>query len=112
MNTIDIHDGLIRNLEFEARKNAQLDNIYENERIKYPYCPETQNTNMYNKLSSIENRLSIIENRIEELHDIVVNLNEGNGLFTFSKNQNVKEQTASFSLSESQFKELIKMISK
>lgn len=113
MNTIDIHNGWVKNLEWQVKKQAQLDNIYDNERIKYPsysIINETD-TNICAKLSTIENRLNRIENKIDELHDIVVNLDEGNGLFTFAPSQNV-EASVAFSLSEHQFKELIKQINK
>ena len=112
MNTIDIHNGWVRNLEWQAKKQAQLDNIYDNERIKYhSYSMNENNTNIYARLSSIESRLNRIEDKIDELHDIVVNLDECNGLFTFAPSQNVKASVA-FSLSEHQFKELIRQINK
>lgn len=112
MNTIDIHDGWVKNLKWQAKKQAQLDNIYDNERIKYPsYSMNENNTNIYTKLSAIENRLNRIESKIDKLHDIVTNFDESNGLFIFAPSQNIKASVA-FSLSESQFKELIRQINK
>ena len=112
MNTIDIHNGWVKNLEWQAKKQAQLDNIYDNERSKYSSCSRNENnTNVYTRLSAIESRLDRIENKVDELHDIVVNLDECNGLFTFAPSQNVKASVA-FSLSEHQFKELIRQINK
>lgn len=112
MNTIDIHDGWVKNLEWQAKKQAQLDNIYDNERSKYSSCSRNENnTNVYTRLSAIESRLDRLENKVDMLHDIVVNFDECHGLFTFAPSQNVKANVA-FSLSEHQFEELIRQINK
>lgn len=112
MNTIDIHDGWAKNLEWQAKKQAQLDNIYDNERSKYSSCSRNENnTNVYTRLSAIESRLDRLENKVDMLHDIVVNLDECNGLFAFAPSQNIKANVA-FSLSEHQFEELIRQINK
>lgn len=112
MNTIDIHNGWVKNLEWQAKKQAQLDNIYDNERLKYhSYSQNQNNTDMYARLSAIECRLDRIEKKVDELHDMIVRFDESNGLFVFAPNQNVKANVA-FSLSENQFEELIRQINK
>ena len=111
MNTIDIHDGLVENLKWEAKKQAQLDSIYEKERSKYSssnlYDDNYSNDN--SRLNALEKRISNLERKVDDLHDKLVNLNEGNGLFVFAPNQNVKANIA-FTLTENQFRELIESI--
>lgn len=111
MNTIDIHNGWVENLEWEAKKQAQLDSIYEKERSKY------SSSNSYNndyssdnsRLDALEKRISKLERRVNKLHDKLVTLDEGNGLFVFAPNQNIKANIA-FTLTENQFRELIESI--
>lgn len=106
MNTIDIHDGWAKNLEWEAKKQAQLDSIYEKERNKY------SSSNLYDdnsRLDALEKRISKLERRVNKLYNKLVTLNEGNGLFVFAPNQNVKANVA-FTLTENQFRELIESI--
>ena len=111
MNTIDIHDGLVENLKWEAKKQAQLDIIYEKERSKYSssnlYDDNYSNDN--SRLDALEKRISNLERKVDDLHDKLVTLNEGNGLFVFAPNQNVKANVA-FTLTENQFRELIESI--
>ena len=111
MNTIDIHDGLVENLKWEAKKQAQLDSIYEKERSKYSssnlYDDNYSNDN--SRLDALEKRISNLERKVDDLHDKLVNLNEGNGLFVFAPNQNVKANVA-FTLTENQFRELMESI--
>lgn len=115
MNTIDIHDGYVRNLEWWARKQAELDRIYDecyrngsNNNNQQQSTSKTNNTDN-SKLSLLEKRLSRIEKSITELHDLVVNKNNSNGLFVFAPNQNVNASVA-FPLTEYQFNELINRI--
>lgn len=111
MNTIDIHDGLVENLKWEAKKQAQLDSIYEKERSKYSssnlYDDNYSNDN--SRLDALEKRISKLERRVNKLYNKLVTLNEGNGLFVFAPNQNVKANVA-FTLTENQFRELIESI--
>ena len=110
MNTIDIHDGLVENLKWEAKKQAQLDIIYEKERSKY-YSSNSYNnySNDNSRLNALEKRISNLERRVNKLYNKLVTLNEGNGLFVFAPNQNVKANIA-FTLTENQFRELIESI--
>ena len=114
MNTMDIHDGYVRNLEWQARKQAELDRIYDECYSKGFNNNNQQNVSKTNntdnsKLSLLEERLSRIEKSITELHDLVVNKNNSNGLFVFAPNQNVNASVA-FPLTEYQFNELINRI--
>ena len=110
MNTIDIHDGWVKNLEWEAKKQAQLDSIYEKERSKYSSSNSYNNySNDSSRLDALEKRISNLERRVNKLHDKLVTLDEGNGLFVFAPNQNVKANIA-FTLTENQFRELIESI--
>ena len=111
MNTIDIHDGWVKNLEWEAKKQAQLDSIYEKERSKYSSSNSYDNdySDDNSRLDALEKRISNLERKVDDLHDKLVTLNEGNGLFVFAPNQNVKANVA-FTLTENQFRELMESI--
>ena len=76
MNTIDIHDGLVENLKWEAKKQAQLDIIYEKERSKYSSLNSYNNYSNYNsRLDALEKRISNLERKVDDLHDKLVTLN-------------------------------------
>ena len=115
MNTIDIHDGMIANLEWEAKHAAKLDHIYETERNRFisdSFNNSQQNSNNGSigvKMSMIENRLDMIESRINSLHEMFVGQVESGGLFVFAPNQNVRANMA-FTLTDEQFKQLIESI--
>ena len=69
MNTADIYDGMMRNMEFQARNDARLDAIYDRE-----YKRQTNQMNYNNqdtaRLNAIESRLSDIEKRLNKLQDM------------------------------------------
>lgn len=113
MNTIDINEGFARNLEWQARKQAELDDIYDKARNKHTsYSYNNDNPNDVSvRLSAIENTLSRIETKINSIYDFVINPNECDKLFVFAPSQNVKANVA-FNLSEEQFKELIRQINR
>lgn len=114
MNSNDMRNGFVKNLEWEAKKQAQLDSIYENERKKYNNQSNSQGrgNNVNTRLNALEQRCARIESRLNELHDMIVTNpcpKIGNNLFVFAPNQNVNAGIA-FSLTESQFNELVKKI--
>ena len=78
MNTADIYDGMMRNMEFQARNDARLDAIYDRE-----YKRQTNQMNYNNqdtaRLNAIESRLTDIENRLNKLQDMIVS--DQNNLF-------------------------------
>jgi hypothetical protein len=105
---------MVENYEFEARNQAKLDAIYERERSKYSSLfnnNQSDNNSNYDntRLSYIENRLNCIENRINELHGMIINIKESNGLFVFAPKGNINS-AVSFQLSESQFREMMNSI--
>lgn len=112
MNSIDMRNGFVKNLEWGAKKQAQLDSIYENERKKYNNQSNQEESNVNTRLNALEQRCSRIESRLNELHDMIVTnpcTKIGDNLFVFAPNQNVNAGVA-FSLTESQFNELVKKI--
>lgn len=98
MNSRDWHEGMVRNMEWEARQNARLDAIYEQERAKYstpaptttsyvqttvvetpkPVTPKKLNFHggdnsfipQLNDNQALERRLDRIENRIDKLYEM------------------------------------------
>lgn len=119
MNTIDIHNGWVRNLEWQAKKQAQLDRVYEREYNKSSsssynkssYSNNDEITKLGSRISLLESKINRIEERIDDLHDKIVSMDEGNGLFVFAPDQNVNASVA-FKLSEDQFKELLRSINR
>lgn len=112
MNSVDMRNGFVKNLEWEAKKQAQLDSIYANERKKYNNQLNQGESNVNTRLNALEQRCSRIESRLNELHDMIVTnpcTKIGDNLFVFAPNQNVNAGVA-FSLTESQFNELVKKI--
>lgn len=108
MNTADIYDGMMRNMEFQARNDARLDAIYDRE-----YKRQTNQMNCNNqdtaRLNAIESRLTDIENRLNKLQDMIVS--DQNNLFVFAPKQNVNTGI-SFTLTEAQFNDLVNRIVK
>lgn len=111
MNTIDIHEGLARNLDYEAKSQAKLDDIYNRSRKNYIPCNNQSYNNDKAILSMIESRLSCIENKIDKLYEMMVTMKESNGLFVFAPEGNVNS-AVSFQLSDIQFKEMMTNIMK
>ena len=113
MNSIDFNESCVRNMIWDAKKQAEVDTTYEREMKKYR-SKNNNNSNYYNH-SSIENRLLNLENRInsleERMKELVIGFNNSNGLFVFAPDQNITSNFA-FSLSDEQFKEIINKMNK
>ena len=120
MNTIDIHNGWVRNLEWQAKKQAQLDRVYEKEYNRNSSYNNNNYTSSYSndeitklgcRISALESRINRVEEKIDDLYNKVVSLDEGNGLFVFTPDQNVNAPVA-FKLTDYQFKELMRSINR
>lgn len=113
MNSIDFNESCVRNMIWDAKKQAEVDATYEREMKKYG--SKNNNLNYYFNSSSIENRLLNLENKInsleERMKDLVIGFNNSNGLFVFAPDQNITSNFA-FSLSDDQFKEIINKMNK
>lgn len=114
MNTIDLHNGMINNMEWEARKAAELDAIYNNH---YNECSGNNNSDRqyYDDpvdMSYFDERLDSIERKIDELRSLIVDsTSNNNGLFVFAPKKNINAGV-SFGLTENQFNALLGRISK
>lgn len=113
MNSIDFNESCVRNMIWDAKKQAEVNATYEREIKKYR--SKNNNSNYYSNSSSIENRLLNLENRVnsleERMKDLVIGFNNSNGLFVFAPDQNITSNFA-FSLSDEQFKEIINKMNK
>lgn len=113
MNSIDFNESCVRNMIWDAKKQAEVDATYEREIKKYR--GENNKPNYYSNSSNIENRLLNLENKIDSLEErmkeLVIGFNNSNGLFVFAPDQNITSNFA-FSLSDEQFKEIINKMNK
>lgn len=118
MNTIDMHNGMVNNMEWEARKSAELDAIYNK---RFNECMGIDNNYKYQSydneddsedMSYINERLDSIEEKIDDLKNLIVSCtSNNNGLFVFAPKKNINAGV-SFGLTESQFNDLLRRISK
>lgn len=115
MNTIDMHDAMVNNMEWEARKAAELNAIYDK---RYNECSgnnshyENQSYNNPVDMSSVNERLDSIERKIDELRNLIVSSTSNNReLFVFAPKKNINAGV-SFGLTENQFNALLRRISK
>lgn len=115
MNTIDMHNAMVNNMEWEARKAAELDVIYDK---RYNECSgnnshyENQSYNNPVDMSSVNERLDSIERKIDELRNLIVSSTSNNReLFVFAPKKNINAGV-SFGLTENQFNALLRRISK
>lgn len=121
MNSIDMRNGFVRNLEWQAKKQVQLDAIYENERrrLMSPISYSTTTTsstssnssasNNYNasRIAALEKRCEKIEKRLDKMEDMIV-CNDDK-LFVFAPESTVNAGV-SLTLTNQQFRELVKKI--
>lgn len=111
MNTIDMHNGMVNNMKWEARKAAELNAIY-NECIDNNRHYNNQSYGNSVDMSSVNRRLDSIERKIDELRDLIVDSTSNNGeLFVFAPKKNINAGV-SFGLTENQFNALLRRISK
>jgi hypothetical protein len=119
MNSEDFNRGMVRNMEWEAKKAAQLDALYESERRKYDNVYGNNNSSYQqpsnNYPSDIESRLKRIENRIDKLYELIGQKNDNpltnvsDKLFVFAPEANVTANQ-SISLTDAQFQYMMSMI--
>lgn len=113
MNTIDMHNGMVNNMEWDAKKSAELAAIH-NKRYNECINNDRQNNQSYNNtdMSSINRRLDSIERKIDNLQNLIINSTSNSGeLFVFAPKKNINAGV-SFGLTEAQFNALLKRISK
>lgn len=123
MNSQDFHEGMVRNMEWQAKKQAQLDAIYERERAKYSTPVQTVTTYVEQKPvpysvahpiqqpeSDISKRLDRIETRIDKLYEMFGNAQIStcphDKLFVFAPQANINANQA-ITLTDQQFKILV-----
>lgn len=115
MNTIDLHNCMVNNMEWEAKKAAELDAIYDKRYNEYSGNNSHYKNQSYNNpvdISSVNRRLDSIERKIDELRNLIVSSTSNNGgLFVFAPKKNINAGV-SFGLTENQFNALLRHISK
>lgn len=105
MNTTDFYNGMEKNREFDARRQAQADYAYAQEMEKLhndhpaPNNDPTMLPDIYARLEALEHRVEELEGRVTRSPFVVVNEN------------NVNAMTA-ISLTDPQLKEFISSVIK
>lgn len=115
MNSEDWHNGMVRNMEWEARKAAQLDAIYEQERAKYASSTTQHTLQNFNKSNDQNNnvnsdKLARLEARVDKLYEMFGNRQEqytGNGLFVIAKEGTNVFARQNITLTDKQFEMLM-----
>lgn len=115
MNSEDWHNGMVRNMEWEARKAAQLDAIYEQERAKYASSTTQHTLQNFNKSNNQNNnvnndRLARLEARVDKLYEMFGNRQDqytGNGLFVIAKEGTKVFAPQNITLTNEQFEMLM-----
>ena len=112
MNTTDFYEGMARNEKFDARRQAQADNAYLEERRRL----DNQNNMTDVPNNAYDARLTRIEERLDNLYRMFSNIgniddivNQNGKLFVFASKSNVMSDT-SITLSDQQFEELMNRI--
>lgn len=127
MNSADIFNGYMNNIRVEAKRQAEIDAIYEAERAKYRTpAPQPQSqvkivtrTSNNNTLSrsdndSLSKKIDKLERRIDKLYEIIGCKNDNSicaedKLFVYAPKADIHAQQV-ISLSDEQFKILMKSI--
>lgn len=119
MNTADFDDAMCENEVINASRSAYLDHVYntERQRLSKSYStPKPSTPNPSVDVSILSKRVSSLENRVNELYSEVVNMRQNRdstSLFAFITHENANvAATNNITLSDQQFKELLKAISK
>ena len=131
MNSQDWHEGMVRNQEWEVKRQAKLDALYERERAKYsspapvstPVCsqspvvsaPTTSRPNYFKgslnpaPTTDINVRLDKLEARIDKLYELVAAKPNytSDGMFVIAPNNATVFANQSFTLTDEQFKVLM-----
>lgn len=115
MNSEDMYNGAVRNMEWSARKAAQLDAIYEQERAKYASSTTQHTLQNFNKSNDQNNnvntdRLARLEARVDKLYEMFGNRQEqytGNGLFVIAKEGTNVFAPQNITLTDKQFEMLM-----
>ena len=117
MNSEDWNNGMVRNMEWEARKAAQLDAIYEQERAKYASSTTQHTLQNFNKSNDQNNnvnsdRLARLEARIDKLYEMFGNMKEQqctscDGLFVIANKGANVFSPHSITLTDKQFEMLM-----
>lgn len=111
-NSIDAFNGYMNNHKLYAKKQAEIDAIYENERRKYGLS-DNSNTIVTHEYSysndEVSRRLDRIESRIDKLYEIIGNNESNESKLFVCLEGNVKCKKA-ISLTDDQFKMLIEKI--
>ena len=114
MNSEDMYNGAVRNMEWSARKAAQLDAIYEQERAKYASTIQhtLQNFNRSNNQNNNVNsdRLARLEARVDKLYEMFGNRQgqyTGNDLFVIAKEGTNVFAPQNITLTDKQFEMLM-----
>ena len=120
MNTSDFYEGMREAEVINAKRAAYLDHVYNTERQRLSnksYStsqPSTPSPSV--DVSALNKRVSSLENRVNELYGEIVNMRqnrESTSLFAFITHENANvAATNNITLSDQQFKELLKAISK
>lgn len=139
MNSQDWHEGMVRNQEWEVKRQAKLDALYERERAKYYSAPTVSSTpapvyqapvvntpttsseaeyfkgssNVPVSTSDINARLNRIEARIDKLYEMIAvkpNNNTSDKLFVIASNDTTVFSNQAFTLTDDQFNALMSKI--
>lgn len=138
MNSQDWHEGMVRNQEWEVKRQAKLDVLYEQERAKYSKSTSnSQASNNSNQASAtntrttlpnyfgnacgqnnfnngdVNARLDKLEARIDKLYELIGtkhNNYTSDGMFVIAPKDATVFANQSFTLTDEQFKTLMSQL--